>query len=115
LTAFVDLTLSSHGVQAPAIEHRHESVCILTSYCPKIPLYSFRLCLGFPNDIFLYDSLFGILHPFNVFQCVLYTNTVTPQGNKTVKQKILNRALLMQEVNLKLKKLKLPGSCYEGV
>jgi hypothetical protein len=49
------------------------------------------------------ESLFGILHPFNVFQCVLYTNTVTPQGNKTVKQKILNRILLKQEVNLRVK------------
>jgi len=73
------------------------------SYCPKIALYSFHVWLGFPNDIFLCDSLFGILHPFNDFQCVLYTNTVTPQGNKTVKQKILNRNLLKQEVNLKVK------------
>jgi hypothetical protein len=85
LTALVDLTVSSHCVQAPAIGHKHESVCTLMSYFPKIPLCSFRLCLGFPNDIFLYDSLFGIMHPFNVFQCLLYTNTVTPQGTKTVK------------------------------
>ena len=114
-TAFVDLTVSSHSVQAPAIGHKHESVCAVMSYCPKIPLYLFCLCLGFPNDIFLCDSLYGILHPFNVFQCVLYTNTLTPQGNKTIKQKILNRTLLKQEVNLKVKKLKFPGSRYEGV
>jgi hypothetical protein len=99
----MDLTVSSHYVQAPAIGHKHESVCTLMSYCPKIPLNSFCLCLGFPNDIFLYDSLFGILHPFNVFHCVLYTNTVTPSGNKTVKQKSLNGTLLKQEVNLKVK------------
>jgi len=103
LTAFVDLTVSSRCVQAPALGHKHESFCTLMSYSPKIPLYSFRVCLGFPSDIILSDSLFGILHPVNDFQCVLDTNTVTPQGSKTVKQKILNRNLLKQEVNLKVK------------
>jgi hypothetical protein len=67
VTAVVDLTVSSHCIQAPAIGHTHESVCTIMIYCPKISLCIHSVCALVSQMISPCMTLFRILHHLMFF------------------------------------------------